>query len=687
MIRFLDTSDYHETGISLNCQRRQPNAEAVWSLAFNSNGKRLAAGYSNNNDNQPGSGLVCVFDLEDGSISKWSSVDRGGQHADVFSVAYGGKPGKEFVVFGGSDKILRKWDLSTGSVVGVNSETEIGTVAFNADESKVAVAGNDGIIRIRNLAELDKQGRELNGLKGHEGTVQQMLFSPADPKVLISAGDDGRIIAWNLAGECQTQSKQLDVSVYGMAINPEGIVATAGGDGYVRLFRLSANISPCPKPAKSSSKIPKPKEFEVVKEGELVGHGGMILAVAFDPEGLHLASAGQDGSIRIWMGNTGSFSLAELISDPKRTGKVTNVVISPNGDLIASGDDKGNIFLRNGPKESVMPNGRMGEPRRQDSTRDWKAHDGSIRSLIFVPVGGRLALISGGEDGVLKQWDVSSGKIISQMTDGAKRVVSMALSPDGKTLAAGSDDGAVRLWDTLTRTRVDKVDPPDPTSVPNYALSAVGFTRDGKYLATGSSRYANLRVIDLKDRSKLSWWLQGHNPGVSSICRGELEWLLSSGSDGSILEWEESALGQPSSQSLKKRDDFKFRTGSRELRPLQSLTAMATSADGRLVLAGGDKGQVQLWNGAEHVLISDHFTAHNTKIEAVAVAPDGSFFVTADSRKILVWPGPDRWADILCSKLTQNMSDKHWSEWVSPSIPYTLQCPGLPKEADERARR
>jgi hypothetical protein len=66
----------------------------------------------------------------------------------------------------------------------------------------------------------------------------------------------------------------------------------------------------------------------------------------------------------------------------------------------------------------------------------------------------------------------------------------------------------------------------------------------------------------------------------------------------------------------------------------------------------------------------------------VAMAPDGSFFVTADAKKILVWSGPDQWAKIICSKLIWNLSEKQWHEWVSPNIPYQEQCQGLSRTLD-----
>ena len=172
------------------------------------------------------------------------------------------------------------------------------------------------------------------------------MFSPADPAVLISAGDDGRIIVWNVEDGCRTQQSDIqDARIYGVAITRPGtLLASAGADGYVRLFRLSNSNMTCgrPPPGGKSPAAPEPQKIELIDEGVLSGHGGMILAVAFDPEANHLASAGQDGSIRIWVPNTGSFSLALLELDSQLLGSVAAVAVSPDAKSVAAGcDDNG----------------------------------------------------------------------------------------------------------------------------------------------------------------------------------------------------------------------------------------------------------------------------------------------------------------------------------------------------------
>jgi WD40 repeat protein len=263
----------------------------------------------------------------------------------------------------------------------------------------------------------------------------------------------------------------------------------------------------------------------------------------------------------------------------------------------------------------------------------------------------------------------------------AAPVRSIGVSPDGKTLAAGSSDGTIRLWDAATGERGREFAKPRDADEA-YELYSVGFSADGKQLAVGSSD-PRLRVLDV-EKPGAEHTLQGHADPIKSLSRGGMRWLLSAGRDGSVLEWQQAALEQSQSESLKKHDEFKFRLGFRDRTPL---TSMDTSADGGLILTGGDNGQVQLWDGVEHVLVGARFLGHETDtgIRAVAVASDGSFFVTADPWKILVWPGPQRWADIICSKLVRNMSAAQWREWVSPAIPYMAQCQGLTVAPDDDA--
>lgn len=680
VIRLLDAVTFKHIA-SLDCH--QTSAGSVWSLAYNSDGKRLAAGYSRE-DNAVPSGLVCVFDITKRSILRsWSAKELWGKASNIYSVAYGGKPGAEFVISGGSDKMMRKLDIYSGSMSEVPHPQEVISVAISPDGNKLASGSGDAIIRVWDLADFSNPKARSVELKGHEDIIQQIMFSPADPSVLVSAGDDGRVMIWSVGGSnnrnscLMQQSKQQFARIYNVAVSKNGHVAAASADGNVRLFQPLDIGTTCSKRTgkRISSAVAIP-EFDVIRDGVLSGHGGVVLGIAFHPEGERLASAGQNGSIRIWGPKTEGFSLAQLEQGSPH-GSVTTLAISPDGKSIAAGDSQGNIHLWAPPD--------IQEPVMQPTAASWKAHEKSVRSLAYIRMANRLVLVSGGDDGVIKRWDAGTRQVSGvEMMDDAEAVQSIAVSPDGKLLAVGGMGGTVRLWDAMTGKRLPtKFKKPDEASQ-GYELYAVGFSADGKYLVVGDV-FSELRVLDLKAPST-DRRLQGHVSAIKSLTRGGARWVLSAGLDGSLMEWEQSALSKPQAEGLQKHDEFKFRMGFGDRK---KLTSMDTSSDGRLIVTGGEmKGQisntkwglVQLWDGGERVLIGERFQGHgrDREVRAVAMAPDASFFVTADDdSKILVWPGPDRWADIICSKLTSNMSHSEWRKWVSPKIDYVLQCPGL----------
>ena len=350
---------------------------------------------------------------------------------------------------------------------------------------------------------------------------------------------------------------------------------------------------------------------------------------------------------------------------------MTTLAISPDGKSIAAGDEQGDIHLWDRPEENI-------EPVTQPAAANWSAHGEAIRSLAYIRIGDKLALVSGGDDGVLKRWDTASRTVIGpDMADHAEPVRSIAVSPDGKVLAAGSSNGTLRLWDAATGTPVRRFEKPKDAEE-NYELYTVGFSRDGKHLAVGSYLQV-LRVLDL-EKPDSDHILQGHADAIKSLSWGRAGWLLSAGQDGRVLEWQQKALTRPQAKGLRKRDEFEFLMESQERKPL---TSMDTSANGGLILTGGDEGHVQLWDGVERVLIGPQFLGHaNADIRAVALVPDGSFFVTADASTILVWPGPDRWADIICSKLDQNMSVSNGASCCQ-TFHMCDQCPNLPIAPDD----
>ncbi len=299
----------------------------------------------------------------------------------------------------------------------------VNTIAFSPTESDlIAAAGisnahEEDIIKIWNL-----QNNSTIELRGHTGHVTSVRFSPSG-KLLASASRDWTIRLWDVSKRQNTVTKHHVVNgvrwvVQAVAFSPDGLLLATAGE-HVKIWSV-----------------------RTMEEMFTLPHGKHVWTVAFSRNGRYLASGEGDGDgpgrVRVWNLETQTL-VVTLDADPKL---VYSVVFSPDNQTLASAGWRGQIRLWN--------------------VSDWQLRGtfnrvGTIRSLDFTPDSKTLG---GGGFGVLGLWSSESGRVIVSLAEqiDAGEVMATAFSNDGVRLASGGDDGNVRLQNIKTHLQAAKQD-------------------------------------------------------------------------------------------------------------------------------------------------------------------------------------------------------------------------------------
>ena len=199
-------------------------------------------------------------------------------------------------------------------------------------------------------------------------------------------------------------------------------------------------------------------------------------------------------------------------------------------------------------------------------------HEGQVSAVAWSPDGKTLA--SGSSDKTVKLWDLATGKLFATLQGHTETVYSVAWSPDGKTVASGSFDKTVKLWESATGKLLATL------QGHTGEVESVAWSPDGKILASGS-RDETVRLWE-SVTGKLLATLQGHTDTVYSVAWSPDGKTLASGSYDKTVKLWDPATGKLLA-TLQGHTD--------------SVYSVAWSPDGNTLASGSADKTVRLWEG------------------------------------------------------------------------------------------
>jgi WD40 repeat protein/uncharacterized caspase-like protein len=623
------------------------HAGVVVSLAFTSDSKILASGSVDN--------TIKLWDPATGNQL------RALKGHDMTVTALEFSPDDMILASGSSDKTIKLWDFSNGRVkqTFAGHTLHVSSIAFSPDGKILASGGADQNVKFWDVA----SGRELRSLvagpNSRQGMGTDVAFS-RDGKTLASAGEVVKFWDVSSGRELRTiivNPASSSPSETVIAFNYDGTMLATGGKT-IKLWDVATGNTLRALPGEANAldfspdrnilavcNLTEIKLWDTRSGQELRTWEGArqgVDALAFSNDGKLLASGNSDHTVTLWDPAKGH----EISVLKGYVGAVTSMALSADGKVLANGIFGGigrhdNLKIWD-PVTGQLSRSLTGQHYAAYSIALSKSGDklvsGSSGNAVglwdvsqaepvrkfketvdrkFVPdqvalsADGRLIAAAGRND-MIKLWEAETGRQLLTLKGHKNGTRDLAFSPDGELLASCAQDKTIKLWSVSTGQELKTL-----TSHVGV-VGTIAFSPDGKKLASGSHDKMTL-LWDVAS-GNLEDAFMGHSSWVNTVAFSRDGQKLASGSeDGVIRMWDTST-----------RRHLQTFTGHTD-----KINSVTFSVDGKLLISGSTDTSIKLWDVATGKELASLVSLNQQ--DWLVVTPDGLFDGSPTAWSQILW--------------------------------------------------
>ena len=634
----------------------------------------------------------------DGTLRLWDVAAPGrpepvatllsGNSADpLYAAAF--SPDGKLLAAAGADRVVTLWRISGTKAVRLprplpGPASTVFSVVFSPDSATLAAGSADGTVRLWHVADPARAAPDGAPLvtPGPGTYPNSVAFSP-DGRTLAAGTSTGTIWLWALPGAAALAAGSAPAGLPGMPLtgpanavsgvtfSPDGgELAASSKDKKVWLWRAESG--------------------RMVRDGTLADAANWVNTVAFSPDGRSLAGGTSAANVLVW-----SLATRQVTAQLPHPQPVTSVAWDGSGRVVAAGAD-GTVSLWRLPS-AVLPTGSAptqlaygpgGGTLAIGGTGAVQLWDPPSRPLLPThprrakasPTGGAFRPATGGgtllavavSDGTV---DLLNGSTLAPvappltLVSGTEEAESVAFSPDGRLLAAGADDGSVRLLDVTTPAHPRQLTLVRGAGNTNPIYTVV-FAPNGRLLAAASVNTDSVQLWRLTGGGGLVragpglGGMAGYPIGLVFTPDGRT--LAIGNSDKHVYLWDVASPAHPRP------------LGAPLTGPSGQTWTVAISPDGKTLAAGANDGTVWLWNLGDPArpALTATLSGLPGHVFSVAFSPGGSQLAAAsyDDDTVRLWDTSATAARAaICGNLGQPVSARDWASYL-PGVPYRAPC-------------